>query len=109
MSDEQRLLPCPFCGGNQPPYNGMPWVRCIECDASISWQISDDAAVAAWNARATPPGMIRIDTPELLAMVDALAAMSAMAQFGRPMVATEIMAAADKARAAITAWEKLTK
>jgi len=52
---------------------------------------------------------VRPDAPELLAMVDALWAMRDMAKIGKPMVATEIMAAADQAAAAITAWEKLTK
>lgn len=57
---EVALLPCPFCGGEAeltghlaPEY----WVRCprIGCKASTEAFGTKSKAMAAWNARTTPP------------------------------------------------------
>ena len=40
MTDDlvERLLPCPFCGEDQPPHDDTLWVRCIRCGAETGWQ-----------------------------------------------------------------------
>ena len=51
-----ELRPCPFCGGeaeltgfNAPEY----WVWCPNCKASADAHTCSDAAIKAWNTRAT--------------------------------------------------------
>ena len=56
-----ELLPCPFCGGEAKLTNpnNTPRVVCrsykTECAGQIRYFNSEDAAIQAWNARATTP------------------------------------------------------
>lgn len=58
MSD--KLLPCPFCGGEAEYYGecDMVWVRCSRygCYAEMISRFDEpEDAVAAWNRRTLPP------------------------------------------------------
>lgn len=116
MTDEPKLLPCPFCRGEAVHLlkcGGMiAMIACRSCGVETSVHSTRSEAIAAWNTRATPPGMIRLDAPELLAMVDALReATSQLASVtgadDRPE--SDSWYIVTDARAAITAWENLTK
>jgi len=118
MTDEPKLLPCPFCGVtdtiilNGPVEDDWCAVSCDKCHARGPINYTDSHAIAAWNTRATPPGMIRLDAPELLAMVDALREATSQLESvtgadDRPE--SDSWYVVTDARAAITAWEKLTK
>jgi len=57
-----KLLPCPFCGGEAcmnehvfTGYSSMFGVICLDCCAE-TWQFYDtkEEAAAAWNRRAQP-------------------------------------------------------
>jgi Lar family restriction alleviation protein len=52
------LLPCPFCGGEGEYDNAddsaARWIWCRGCGAKAAAEFSDEAAIAAWNQRATP-------------------------------------------------------
>ena len=55
-----KLLPCPFCGGEAQPWRGgfngpIYAVTCLVCDAWSGDAESEPAAIAAWNRRPTPP------------------------------------------------------
>lgn len=59
------LEPCPFCSGTDlvtqtsDGDGGWPFVRCMECGArGPCVRISYDKALADWNARARPIGVI---------------------------------------------------
>lgn len=58
MSDTQKLLPCPHCGGDAGLsrtnfYVPLHAVKCPHCQHAHATR---DAAIEAWNRRATPPG-----------------------------------------------------
>jgi Lar family restriction alleviation protein len=61
MKDD-ALLPCPFCGEEQPPHDDTSWVRCLGCGAESGWRSTGAEAIAAWNTRA--------DTPQAAAKAD---------------------------------------
>lgn len=64
MSEELKLLDCPFCGGEattsekegvqeKMPY-GWGWVGCKNCHCFINWSHGDrgkNLAIKAWNSR----------------------------------------------------------
>lgn len=64
-----RLLPCPFCGGEPIGSYGLkPSIKCVDCSAEISVSIpfiftnylaqkkhEEAKAIDAWNRRAPPP------------------------------------------------------
>lgn len=54
MSD--KLLPCPFCGGDAE-FNdtSSTWVRCEDCGAETQCQIEKLDAAKLWNRRAVAP------------------------------------------------------
>lgn len=63
MTDRQgELLPCPFCGCDEVVIRQMPhgWdcseyaAQCKRCLNINGTSLSKQAAVAAWNTRATP-------------------------------------------------------
>lgn len=61
-TDELRLVPCPFCGGDvintrsQEMTKGPAyyWHKCETCGAESEGDYGEDVAVAAWNRRAAP-------------------------------------------------------
>jgi Lar family restriction alleviation protein len=70
-----KLLPCPFCGGNASAEEARPspmiYVECQDCGATCDVQQEDDAAIAAWNRRAS--GCAPVAPPDLVrALVEAL-------------------------------------
>ena len=107
MTDEPKLLPCPFCGGEAVHIlKAAGLIACKSCRAKTLVHATMSEAIAAWNTRATPPGMIRLDAPELLAMAEALRkADQALHDDG----CRATMWPRPQINAAITAWEKLTK
>ena len=56
MSDEAKLLPCPFCGGPAQENEAMGecWVGCAndECCGGQAMQARRERAIANWNTRA---------------------------------------------------------
>lgn len=55
MSDLERLLPCPFCGGSGHHYydEGQGYyVACTRCGACGIVRHNDNAAAKEWNTRA---------------------------------------------------------
>ena len=56
MSDEAKLLPCPFCGGPAQENEAMGecWVGCAndECCGGQAMQARRERATANWNTRA---------------------------------------------------------
>lgn len=64
MSDETKLLPCPFCGGIASYYASREnvfsarWtghvVHCLECQARVQTVGGKDDAFTYWNRRAAP-------------------------------------------------------
>ena len=50
---QQKLLPCPFCGGEAEMLNGVGeyWVKCEDCNASARMSSSKGAVVKSWNER----------------------------------------------------------
>lgn len=62
MSENQELLPCPFCGGEAynaincgDDFNEYPFsVECNKCAATTDFYSDDESAVEAWNRRAHP-------------------------------------------------------
>ncbi|WIY54106.1 Lar family restriction alleviation protein [Devosia sp. YIM 151766] len=57
----ERLLPCPFCGGDGLVHNvrgtTMWSVSCKNCDAGGNGKWTADLAIAAWNRRQSPAGV----------------------------------------------------
>ena len=61
---DEKLLPCPFCGGearvieetrddNCFRMDGYA-VRCEKCDVSTDLYVESDVAISVWNRRAQP-------------------------------------------------------
>lgn len=65
MADAMKLLPCPFCGDDDPEItgeNGWVWIACTTgSDCAGRGPDSDDeaSAIEAWNRRASPPAPAR--------------------------------------------------
>ena len=53
----EKLLPCPFCGGEArlTAAMGETWMRCIDCNAGSEMSGSHALAIAAWNRRTPAP------------------------------------------------------
>lgn len=53
LSEAERLLPCPFCGGSNLHLNGQfdHWVKCTDCGTEGPYYKNADKAKAAWNLR----------------------------------------------------------
>ena len=62
IDDNDRLKPCPFCGGEvtfDHDDNGWNWVECLACGASTNARVSamDDCKqllLEQWNKRVPP-------------------------------------------------------
>lgn len=54
--NENKLKPCPFCGGKPVIYKSMldrtVLVMCSECGATLPSGFSEKTAIKAWNRRA---------------------------------------------------------
>lgn len=52
---EIKLLPCPFCGGENIKVLGAEtsyyWCRCMNCLASTTTEDVEEDAIKAWNTR----------------------------------------------------------
>jgi len=71
MIIHEKLLPCPFCGGEAELLKGDPGlysaenhlyhalkaVVCDQCISSSGWYLHEEEAIAAWNRR-TPPAAV---------------------------------------------------
>lgn len=82
MSDEPKLLPCPFCGNDgtgpiedslhiifsEHEYRAPSWcVQCDKCTATMGYSESEEEAVEAWNRRVRRPApAVPDDVAELL-------------------------------------------
>lgn len=61
QSEEQKLLPCPFCGGEPLTMQDGTvvmiggWIECRRCGARSIDSARVLTAVAAWNRRAPSP------------------------------------------------------
>ena len=76
MSEEIKLKPCPFCGGNdvvaEETYMSG-YVRCRGCGAEGGFRYSHDEAVAAWNRRTNAKELvarINVSDEQVRQMVD---------------------------------------
>lgn len=55
-----KLLPCPFCGGEAKVKDGGPgnkYAQCVKCYACTDDHVHE-RAISAWNARAIPAAPI---------------------------------------------------
>lgn len=57
MSEAERLLPCPFCGGEATMWGACgqapeQWVKCNRCGASGDTASGEERAAKKWNTRA---------------------------------------------------------
>lgn len=52
MSEELKLLNCPFCGG-EAEYEGL-YCYCTRCGCRMADNPDESEAIAAWNRRASP-------------------------------------------------------
>lgn len=53
---EEKLKPCPFCGGEAELTNvaiipNAITVRCKECNCNVNWFCKEQEAIEAWNRR----------------------------------------------------------
>lgn len=55
MITHEKLLPCPFCGGEAHLFDGY-WVECTKCGCQTP-ETFEEVAIAAWNRR-TPPAAV---------------------------------------------------
>ena len=58
----EKLLPCPFCGGEASVWDKSRYdicVRCDSCDAQVEWQTTKEKAIAAWNRRSDAVPVVR--------------------------------------------------
>jgi len=58
MSAKEKLLPCPFCGGEAHLFDGN-WVECTKCGCQTP-ETFEEVAISAWNRR-TPP--VAVEAP----------------------------------------------
>jgi Lar family restriction alleviation protein len=49
----EELRPCPFCGGENLGFSEIFKVRCYSCGSEGAFRQRKEAAVRAWNQRAT--------------------------------------------------------
>ena len=53
-----KLLPCPFCGGEAAIFQGSDenqhTVRCVQCAIKMPIMLNREGAIEAWNRRAKP-------------------------------------------------------
>lgn len=58
MSEEVKLLPCPFCGG-QPKglvdLSAKETVQCLECRVLFPFNVDKSVPLRNWNTRAQSP------------------------------------------------------
>jgi Lar family restriction alleviation protein len=55
---ENKLKPCPFCGGEAQIQGGHfrgAWIMCLDCFVETPFFKSVIAAIAAWNRRSSCP------------------------------------------------------
>ena len=71
MITHEKLLPCPFCGGEAHLFDGN-WVECTKCGCQTP-ETFEEVVISAWNRR-TPPAAVpdgrvmvpRDPTPKML-------------------------------------------
>lgn len=56
MKNNQKLKPCPFCGGkvqDRVGYQGITFIKCSNCGAIVSFEGNEayQQATEAWNRR----------------------------------------------------------
>lgn len=55
-TEQGKLLPCPFCGGepHRSSIEGIFFVRCYDCNAGINTYDTQEEADKHWNTRQPP-------------------------------------------------------
>lgn len=96
------LLPCPFCGNDQPHVqsdldNCVSMVVCGHCGASSDWNDSPEESVSAWNTRAAnargddlPDGMVLVPHESLRYLAYATRGMQVCCGHGQQVSEDEI-------------------
>jgi Lar family restriction alleviation protein len=82
-NQDVKLLPCPFCGGEDIDVSIYPYSTTIQCNKCQAFsprygctnQISEKAAISRWNTRAPTPREAELEAQNkaLWELVDALA------------------------------------
>ena len=54
MSEEIKLLPCPFCGSKEVALFGLDSIHCCKCGMGQHFCDSREKATRLWNTRTTP-------------------------------------------------------
>lgn len=97
-----ELLPCPFCGGGAlyTPTCHIDVVQCRVCGAQgMAAMGQHEAAITAWNRRATPPATVA-------ALVEALEGMAGAADHENWHLDCVLAKALSDARAALAAYRE---